>query len=130
MNRPWGPIDPNSAHQLWTRWTFRVNGRRVPFAEAKLNIARWLSKGFGSVGRASITERATGQIVTVCEVEGAPAHDPGYVASVRRSFRQFVAQGWGVAAVESVDVEILAGDTQDGRPPAQLVVMPPPIEVR
>lgn len=120
----WGALDPNSDHQVWSRWTFKVRGRRAPFAEVELNALRWLRLMFGSVGQGRVEESANGLIEIVAEVEGVPAHDPGYVAHVRRKFRAFVVAGWGVAAVDSVSVKVLAGDVQDGRPRSQLVVMP------
>lgn len=119
-------MNPNSAHQLWSRWTFRVWGRPVPLAEVEANVRRWLRMGFGSVGRARVEERieqARSVVVIEAEVEGPPAHDPGYVLSVERQFARFVHQGWGPVATCRVDVEILAGDTQDGTPPKQLVVV-------
>lgn len=128
MARPWGGIDPNSQHQLWSSWTFRVEtSRTVPLEEVKLNAARWLRKGFGSVGQARVLERLEGrQVVYVIEarVEGAPAHDPGYVASVERGFTRFVDQGFGPLARGTVAVQVLAGDQQDGKAASKLVVLP------
>jgi len=127
-SRPWGGMDPNSANQLWSRWTFSVDSpRQVPRAEVELNTLRWLRAGFGSVGQAQVLERIErGRFVIVieAEVENVPAHDPGYVASVRRAFARFVEQGWGVLALGTVEVKVLAGDLQDGKPRSQLVVMP------
>lgn len=128
--KPYGSIDPNSQHQLWSRWEFRVSSpKSVPLDDVRDNAARWLRKGFGSVGRARVTRRIEdGSLVTLieAEVEGIPAHDPGYVQSVRNGFAKFAAAGWGVTADASVKVRILAGDQQDGRPAAKLVVMPQP----
>lgn len=127
MQKPWGTLNPNSQHQLWSRWTFRVHGKAVPISEAKLNAARWLRQRFGSVGRAKVQERVEAGrpvFVIVAEVEGVPAHDPHYIRSTKASFAKFVEAGWGPLALGSTSIEILAGDTQAGRPPAQLVVMP------
>lgn len=123
---PWGPVNPNSQHQLWSRWTFSIFelGKRVPFADVRVNAARWLRKGFGSVGRAKVDKTMTGYEITL-EVEGVPAHDPAYVASVKDEFqRHFVEKGWNAMTVGTADVAILAGDAQDGKPASQLVVMP------
>jgi hypothetical protein len=50
--------------------------------------------------------------------------DPAYTKAVRRAFRRFVEQGWGSLALWNVRAEVLAGDAENGKPPAQLVVMP------
>lgn len=125
--RPWGGIDPNSQHQLWSRWTFRIWGRPIPLHEIKDNAARWLRKGFGSVGRAKIEEKienGRAVIVVIAEIEGRPAHDPDYQASVGHGFAKFVQAGWGATAVFRMDVTILAGDEQQGAPKKQLIVLP------
>jgi hypothetical protein len=133
--KPWAGMDPNSAHQLWSRWTFRIeSAKRVPLADIKPNFARWLRMGFGTAGRARVSEKLetipgpfarVGHIIALeCEIEGKPAHDPGYIRSVEKGFDRFVDQGWGVTANRSVRVKIMAGDLQDGKPRAQLVVLP------
>lgn len=138
-SKPWGVLDPNSQHQLWSHWTFTIyeGGRHAPYADVVTNARHWIRAGFGTVGECRVCERlvtARGsddeaflQQVYIIEarVEGVPAHDPGYVASVRRQFLQrFVAPGWGPLAAGDVQVKVLAGDTQDGKPRAQLIVMP------
>lgn len=128
--RPFGPIDPNSEHQLWSHWKLRVaGGRRLSRADIESNTCRWLRAGFGSVGRARISRTVEGYLIEV-QVEGVPAHDPDYLASITRQFDRFVADGWGPLAVASVDVNIIAGDVQDGSPRRQAVVIPTiPVEV-
>lgn len=106
-------------------------GKPVRLSEVELNAARWLRKGFGSVGQARVTEQVrNGSAVYVieAEVEGVPAHDPGYVRSVRRGFERFVKEGWGPLGVGTLKVEVLAGDKQNGKARAQLIVMPRRIE--
>lgn len=126
---PWGRLDPNSAHQLWSHWLFRIwpCGRYPPIREVEANAARWLRSGFGSVGQVRVTERVEhGLAATWIEamIEGRPAHDPEYVASVRRGFRKFVDEGWGRLAQMKLEVRVLAGDLQDGKPREQVVVIP------
>lgn len=119
-------MDPNSQHQLWSYWTFTVReaGRTAPRADVELNAARWLRGGFGSVGEVKVTRAIEGWRIEA-RVEGVPAHDPGYVASVRQQFQErFVAQGWGPLATSTVRARVLAGDVQDGNPRAQLVMLP------
>jgi hypothetical protein len=119
-------MDPNSQHQRWSRWTFDIEeaGRHVPRADVELNAARWLRAGFGSAGQARVLQTITGWQIEA-RIEGKPAHDPGYVASVRREFQQrFVEKGWGPLARGWVTVKVLAGDKQDGRAAAQWVELP------
>jgi hypothetical protein len=119
-------MDPNSANQMWSAWTFTVReaGRTAPRADVELNAARWLRRGFGSVGEARVTRTIEGWRIEA-RVEGVPAHDPAYVASVKREFRErFCAQGWGPLAWGDVRVRILAGDQQDGRPRDQWIGLP------
>jgi hypothetical protein len=119
-------MDPNSANQLWSRWTFTVReaGRRVPRADVEYNAAKWLRAGFGSAGQVRVRRTVDGWAIDAM-VEGVPAHEPGYVAHVTRQFRErFVAQGWGVLASGDVAARVLAGDVQDGKPRAQLVMLP------
>lgn len=132
--KPFGPIDPNSQHQLWSHWTFTVyeGGRHAPYADVALNAARWLRAKFGSVARARVEEKLLIQrgisqkyYVIEAQVEGVPAHDPQLVTSVRQSFaRDFVFRGWGPLATSDVTAKVMAGSKQDGKPAAQLVVMP------
>lgn len=59
-------------------------------------------------------------------MEGLPAHDPACVEAVKRQFRRnFVEKGWGpLGAVGHVEVRVMAGDEQDGRPRKQMVEIP------
>lgn len=119
-------MDPNSQNQLWSRWTFDIHegGRRVPSKDVEYNIARWLTAGFGSVGRVRVLSKRFGWRVQV-DVEGKPAHDPAYVERVRQQFAEhFVGKGWGSVAWSRVSVRVLAGSEQDGQPSKQWVEMP------
>lgn len=121
-------MDPNSAHQLWSQWIFTIReaGRRSPsYDEVQYNAARWLRAGFGAAGEARVIRTIFGWRIEAL-VEGVPAHDPAYVASVKQSFQhKFVEKGWGPLASGTVTVKVLAGDVQDGKPRSQLVVLPP-----
>lgn len=133
-DKPFGPIDPNSQHQMWSHWTFIVyeGGQHAPYEDVKLNAARWLRAKFGSVARARVEEKLLVQrgisqkyYVIEAQVEGVPAHDPQLVAAVRQSFaKDFVFKGWGPLATSDVKVRVMAGDEQDGKPRKQLVVLP------
>ncbi len=125
----WGALDPNSDHQLWSRWTITVKSTKyVPLVDVRHNAHKWLKQGFGTMGRARVREFIGTSIlnkwIIECEVEGAPAHDPGYVGSVRLQFLRFVELGWGMLATGETEVILLAGNVEDGKPRQQLLVIP------
>ncbi len=114
--------NPNSTHQLWSMWVFtiRVAGKDAPRADVEYNVAKWLRMGFGSAGRVRVSRTIYGWKIQVM-IEGKPAHDPDYVASVKKHFEDFVAKGFGVLATGEVQVKVLAGDKQDGKPAEQMI---------
>ena len=57
-------------------------------------------------------------------VEGKPAHDPAFQQYIKDNVARFMRHGFGSTASMKMDVVIEAGDTQDGQPPAQLLVLP------
>lgn len=118
-------MDPNGAKQFWSEWRFYVRdaGKNVSRKEVELNALRWLRMQFGSVGTANIQRRPSGWRIRAL-VEGAPAHDPLYVEHIRLRFARFVFLGWGALASSVVEAKVMAGDTQDGRPRPQMVVIP------
>jgi hypothetical protein len=88
------------------------------------NGATWVRAGFGSAGEVRVLATPCGWRISV-HIEGVPAHDPGYVASVRRDFLdRFVKPGWGMLASGTVRARVLAGDLQNGRPRPQWVSLP------
>lgn len=118
-------MDPNSQHQIWSHWTFRVReaGRHVTRVDVEYNVARWLKKGFGSVGEVRVQGTRRGWLIQAL-VEGVPAHDQAFVADVRKQFQKnFIERGWGPMAYGFVWVRVVAGDTQDGGLRDQLVVI-------
>jgi len=125
MDAQWGPMNPNTDHQMWSRWTFRIFGSKVmAITELEHNFGRWCRMGFGSVGRARVKTMLGGYVLEI-ETEGAPADDPKYLASVEQQFRsKFLAQGFGDFAFGDVTVKTLAGKWEDGKPREQLLVMP------
>lgn len=137
MEKPWGPIDPNSDHQMWSRWTVWVpqleTSRRPEVREVLENARRFFRLLFGTAGRVRVREEYSlrdltrGAMVIECEIEGPPAHDPAYRQNITRRLRDhFVARGFGQTEAEGCRIEtcILAGDLQDGRPRPQMIVMP------
>ena len=126
--KPWGSLDPNSQHQFWSRWTVTLrahSGRPLPSVQEIADNARRFYKLLfaSSIGhvRADIQGR---HITIVCEIEGPAAHDPDLRANAIYRIREhFIRKGFGHADA-NVEVGILAGDVQDGKPPTQLIVMP------
>ena len=126
--KPFGPNDPNTAHQLWSRWIFGIQSKsRRPLVQDVVdNARRFLSIGLRShIGRVRCDEQA-GFYSIICEIEGPPAHDVGFVEAFRKAFvNNFIKKGFGAgASLEKFTVGILSGDRQDGLPPEQFVVIP------
>lgn len=119
-----GGANPNTRSQEWSYWRFEVleAGRRIPRADVQDNALRWLRRGFGSVGEGRVTRTAFGWLIEA-RIQGESASEPTYVASVRLAFAEFVRLGWGLGAIPSVNVKVLAGDMPRGAR-SQLVVMP------
>jgi hypothetical protein len=124
-------MDPNSAHQLWSRWTVTIDTpRAMSKHELSLNAQRYFRLLFRStVGRMKVDRRYTfanrfiGWRITV-EIEGPPAQDPAYRQAAKADIlRRFVEAGFHTRQAR-IAVAILAGDAQDGRPPSQLIVLP------
>lgn len=124
-------MQPNSQHQLWSQWTFVVRvddfTRRPGKQECIDNFRKWVKLGFQTdVGRGECDLLPRRRYQFKVQIEGPPAHDPGYRLSVKRNFTEhFVTRGFGPGAVlEDMDVAVLAGDSENGTPPAQMIVMP------
>lgn len=127
-DKAFGPIDPNSQHQLWSRWIIGIQAarQRPTVQEVNDNARRFFKQLFhSSVGRVKCEEQSGYYAITL-EIEGIPAHDPGVRRDAEMQFeRNFVKKGFGTEArLTRFIVGILAGDQQDGKPPEQLLVMP------
>lgn len=136
--KPWAGMDPNSTHQLWSRWTFTLLSESLqlhpPQTPLHFAFRRWCVETFGATGHAHCdefvhTHRVSEQItakgyILWAEVEGPPVTDPEYILYVRRCFRYFVDQNWSTTIRFKMDTAVLAGDAEDGNPPRQLLVLP------
>lgn len=130
--KPFGPNNPNSAHQRWSRWRVVIEParKRPTVREVAANWQRYMATLFKTtVGRGKVARvRVDGKVyyALVAEVEGPPVHDPAYVAWVRKEVAGvFVARGFGVGArLRELDATLLAGSAEDGKPAAQLLVLP------
>lgn len=132
-------MDPNSDHQLWSKWTFLVTPplrqqlnafpRRTlkhkrPFEEVKLNVGRFTNKLFGNTGQGNLQQLRNGQWRYICRVEGAPVHDPAYVKFTKDQWTKFFIAGFGNGTTVSIDAKLEAGDAQNGKPRDQLIILP------
>lgn len=132
-DEPWGGMNPNSAHQQWSRWTITVEDRNASRSKQEIlsNARTYFRMLFrSSVGRIRVDRRSTfayrfvGWRIVI-EIEGPPAQDPAYrKAAATDILTQFVEKGFRHRRAR-VDVALLAGQTEDGRPPSQLLVIPP-----
>lgn len=129
MEKPFGTMDPNSQHQLWSRWIFGVEASPAKLPDVREcvdNARRYFAKAFRStVGRVRCDAQGT-YYCFVLEVEGPPAHDPGYMTALKRDvYERFLVPGFGPSVrLVRCEVGVLAGDVQDGRPPDQFLVVP------
>lgn len=141
-------MNPNSANQWWSKWTFIVFPQR-PHAqhleEVTTNCARFGRKAFGGatemrvreveqlppdirhlVSR-GITRRRLLKNVWIVEVrtEGESTIDQQYVTSMGRQWTRFFREGFGQQTQVEVKVKHEAGSRQDGTPADQLIMLPP-----
>lgn len=120
--------NPNSANQLWSRWTFRIKpGRPVPSSsrEIRENVSPLLAKIFGSVSSVRVQpDLTTKEWVVDLLTEGAPIHEKEYREYVRKLLLRLFQDGFGVTTSIAVQARVVAGPTENGTPDAQLVIMP------
>ena len=124
-------MDPNSSHQRWSFWEYRVYpafAQRPAFALVKANCGRVGRLLFGSTSRMRLrcATDATGRLYWEIAVltEGHPVHDPQYTEWMHTQWRTFFQRGFGACEVHA-HARLEAGDRQDGTPPDQLIIMPP-----
>lgn len=123
-------MNPNSTHQMWSRWTATITPEAsrpsIDHATVRENCARFYRKAFGSATELSVTESSRRWVID-CRTEGHPAHDRAYRAWMTGQLRRFLLNGFGPTAAIELTVTVEAGDSQDGTPPAQLILGPPPV---
>ena len=73
MTEPYGGMDPNSQHQLWSRWVFGVESPKRPEVQEVMdNARRFFAEGFKStVGRVRCDNQGHYYSLIV-EIEGPP----------------------------------------------------------
>jgi hypothetical protein len=138
-------MNPNSHHQLWNRLAIVVtlpyrpsHAPRRFFEGVKGEIARELRRLFGSTGQARVRYavdppqpglRQERWLVDVrYEATDKPVYDPGYRRGIEHQLRAFFVKGFGALADVQIEARVEAGDSQDGRPPQQLLILPPIVD--
>lgn len=128
--KPWGPNEPNSGNQRWSRWAFVIvstDRRRQPsIAEVRVNAMKFARIVFKTtVGECRTTLVRPGRYEIKFHVEGPTVHDPAYRETMRRTWlEKFALPGFGPDATLSMSTALLAGSYQDGRPSVSLIVAP------
>ena len=119
-------MDPNSQHQLWSKWTFDVVPEKpLPgLLELRTNLARFGRKAFGSASQMRITVLNAKHLRVEVRTEGSPAHDPGFQTYMQDNWDKFFKVGFGLQTTSECQVKVEAGDLQDGKPREQLIVLP------
>jgi hypothetical protein len=129
MSLAWGPVDPNTTHQRWSHWTFRITSpsplRRPTVEEVRVNALKFARVCFkSSVGQVRVRKRGAAYRVDV-RIEGPPVHDFAYRLAVERTWNErFVLAGFGPAATCRVSARLIAGSREDGSTPDHLIVAP------
>ena len=124
-------MNPNSAHQNWSEWVFVVEaaGPQPRLEAVTLPMGRFFTSVFGSTGRVKIEQavnavrRRTTWTITA-QVEGESLYQAGWRARVKASFIGAAKRRFGACALTSMDVRLLAGQTEDARPSTQWLILP------
>ena len=124
-------MNPNSSHQRWSLWEYRVypdTTKRPPYALVKENCARFGRLIFGSVSEMRIRCATDHHGRLFWEVailtEGHPVHEAPYTEWMHAQWRTFFRNGFGPSCEVQAHARLTAGDKQDGMPADQLIVMP------
>lgn len=128
---------PNTQHQTWGRWTFVVHASpplfcRPSLEEVRANCARFFALlARGGAALLNVEEVALPKTpgvvryVITLRWDNRQALDPVFQAEVGKRVGKFFYDGLGpTATVHLKPVAIEAGDAEDGKPPAQLLIVP------
>jgi len=131
MPTPWGPNDPNSTHQRWSRWRFDITSpdrrRRPSLEDVRVNAMKFARAVFKTtVGECRVRVLRPGRYEVAFHVEGPPVHDSAYRDAMRHTWlTRFALPGFGPLATLSMEASLLSGSYEDGRPSVSLIVAPP-----
>ena len=127
-------MNPNSAHQQWSEWVFVAevaasSPASMALDEVALPLARFVAATMGRAGRMKIVQawnaaRARMVWTITVQIEGESVYQPGWRAHVLQAFTLAAQRRFGEAVRVKMDVRLLAGQTRDGSPPSQWLVLP------
>ena len=127
-------MDPNSAHQQWSEWTFVVevaasSPAQLTLDEVATPLGRFFTATMGSAGRMKIHQaynparRRSVWTVTV-QIEGEHVYEAGWRNHVLQAFTLAAQRRFGAGVRVQMDVRLLAGQTEDGTPNSQWLILP------
>lgn len=118
-------MNPNSQHQVWSKWTFMIRpglSRRWSQREVEANCARFGRKAFGPTGVMRVRYQPPVWIVEAL-IEGAPVQEPQYVQYMTEQWVTFFKVGFGWQSQVTATATLAAGPPLNGGPPDQLVIV-------
>jgi hypothetical protein len=120
-------MDPNSAHQQWSEWTFTVVADESPSYNAIVdNVRRVTAALFGPHGQVRVDPVRRGYRCQIqAETSRDSVMDPQWRIRVKALMTMLISNGWkGAAKVLWDEPRLLAGSPEDGRPVCQWLIMP------
>lgn len=122
-------MDPNSTHQLWSKWLIGVRPSLpvLPaWRELRANLVAFLkSTGkFKSGTLVQIKQFPRGYVVELLTDTDLHPHDDSIVEYYRDSFERFFRNGLGASTRVFLKAKLMAGERLDGRPSDQMLILP------
>jgi len=118
-------VNPNSIHQLWSKWTVIIKNppRRPHYEDVKTNTARFISSHYGHAGSCRIREFPKAWVIEALIESSYHPLDKSSFNHIARTFTEYFKQGFGAADI-IVKSKLMAGQRLDSQPPDQLLIMP------
>lgn len=126
----WGTSNPNSQHQCWLEFGWRVRTPRTPDPDTVRRAVdaffRALSRGSPAMCQIRFVRLPRSMSFRIdWRVDRQAYLDLTTQSALDQRVRAFLLHGFGNdVAVTSLSVRLLAGDSQTGKPAAQLLVLP------
>lgn len=131
--------NPNTQHQTWGRWVFHVTATLPPFLtpdfeSVRQSAAQWFTKVCrGGAAFLNLEQIATPsspglvRYVITLRWDRRDVLDVSFQRDMRLRVERFFTSGLGPTTTVTLrPVVIEAGDAEDGKPPAQLLILPAP----
>lgn len=125
-------MNPNSQHQRWSKWVFRIlpgELKRPTYCDVKHNAAKFGRLKFGMTTVMNVEQQYNRETkktewVIMARTEGHPVHDPDFVSFMHQEWTRFALMGFGVGTECKLEqAKLEAGSRQDGSPTDQLIIM-------